>query len=216
VDLTLFRPIALRNISIFQLLTIRHKTCCKRFSDASGYLVTAATEKFMTQMSKFFLEFVSAAIILHAQAVSVSAITLSNESYNFESRQCASTGTGRGEWGLCSFTDADSAALSPPDTVLLYVKLSRSESGPEGLSINETLMRCDFDPYGCGSITGSPQGDGTGMTAGGSDAPTTDRIAAGSTGNSSGEGKGISELELLLLLLVGVIGLSRLRGRRIE
>lgn len=85
------------------------------------------------------------------------------------------------------------------------VRISGLDSGPESLSISETRINCDLDPKACDANTAASGGSAT-----------TANSSVISTGSTAGDAAEISEPTALLLLILGLIGLSRLRGRPID
>lgn len=141
----------------------------------------------MTNVTKILLSFIVAGIVSPAKMSVAQAITITNGSYEFES--------------------LDSA---PGVTVLgnYYVVISGLDNGPESLSVSEKLNHCDLYPKGCDATTAASRGN----TADTATANNT-AISTGSTASGTTE---ISEPTAVLLLILGLIGLSRLRGRRID
>lgn len=86
-------------------------------------------------------------------------------------------------------------------------KLESLEAAPSGTGQGK-LTSCDFDPQGCADTTSGTTGGTTGVTTAGT--------TAGSTGRTAGATAEIPEPESLFLLIVGLIGLSRLRGRPVD
>jgi hypothetical protein len=119
------------------------------------------------------------------------------------------TGGGSDDWAIFTFINPYDGAYSPSDTLLFNFKTSGLDNGPESLSISGKLTNCDFDPKGCGATTA---GSSTGNTAG----TTTANTTGSSTGRTAGGTAEIPEPTPLLLLIVGLIGLARLRGKPID
>jgi len=143
--------------------------------------------KFMTNSTKILLSLIVAGIVLPAKMSVAQAITISNGSYELESLDSAPGGTVLGNY---------------------YVMISGLDNGPESLSVSGKLNHCDLYPKGCGATTAASRGN-TADTA-------TANNAAISTGNTAGGATEISEPTALMLLILGFIGLSKLRGRRID
>jgi hypothetical protein len=143
--------------------------------------------KFMTNVTKMLFGLILAGLVSPAKMSVAQAITITKGSYEFESLDSATGGTGLGNY---------------------YVLISGLDHGPETSSISGKLTNCDFDPNGCGATTAASRGN-TARTATGNDSAIL-------TGSTAGGTTAISEPTALLLLILGLIGLSRLRGRRID
>ncbi len=141
----------------------------------------------MTNVTKTLLTLIVAGIISPPKISVAQAITITNGSYEFESLDSTPSGT-----GLENYT----------------VRISGLDNGQESLSISETLTNCDLDPKGCGAATAANWRNSAGAT--------TANNTAIATGSTAGDATGISEPTALLLLILGFIGLSRLRGRPID
>lgn len=118
------------------------------------------------------------------------------------------TGGGSDDWAIFSFINPYDQAFLPSDTLLFNFKISGLDNGPESLSISGKLTGCDFDPQGCGATTAGSTGNTTGAT--------TANTTGSTTGRTTGDTKEIPEPTPLLLLILGLIGLARLRGRSID
>ena len=105
-----------------------------------------------------------------------------------QSLEQLATGGGSDDWAIFTFINPYDVSFAATDTLLFNFKISGLDNGPETLSISGKLTSCDFDPTGCGGT------DGT-------------------TGNTAGGTTGIPEPTPLFLLIVGLIGLARLRGK---
>ena len=127
---------------------------------------------------------------------------------NTQSLDQIGTGAGSDDWAIFTFVNPYDAAYSRSDTLLFNFKISGLDNGPETLSISGKLTSCDFDPEGCADTTSGTTGGTTGVTTAGT--------TAGSTGRTAGATAEIPEPESLFLLIVGLIGLSRLRGRPVD
>lgn len=133
---------------------------------------------------------------------------LSQLSNNSLSLDQVATGGGSDDWAIFTFIDPCDAAFSPSDTLLFNFKISGLDNGPETLSISGKLTNCDFDPKGCGAITEGSTGSSAGTT--------TANTTGNSTGGTAGGTTEIPEPTPLLLLIVGLIGLARLRGKPVK
>ena len=141
----------------------------------------------MTNVTKILLSLIVAGFVSPARISVAQAITITNDSYEFESLDSSSGGTGLENYN---------------------VRIKGLDNGPESLSISGKLNDCDFDPKGCGATMEASRGNSAGTTI-----VNTTAISPGSTAGGTTE---ISEPTALLLLILGLIGLSRLRGRRID
>ena len=142
---------------------------------------------FMTNVTKTLLTLIVAGIISPAKISVAQAITITNGSYEFESLDSTPSDT-----GLENYT----------------VRISGLDNGQESLSISETLTNCDLDAKGCGAATAANWRNSAGAT--------TANNTAIATGNTARDATGISEPTALLLLILGLFGLSRLRGRPMD
>lgn len=130
---------------------------------------------------------------------------LSNSSQSLDQ---FATGGGSDDWAIFTFIDPYDGTYSASDTLLFNFKISGLDNGPESLSISGALTNCDFDPKGCGATTAGSTGSSGGTT--------TANTTGSSTASTSGDSKEIPEPTPLFLLIVGLIGLSRLRGKPID
>ena len=141
----------------------------------------------MTKVTKILVSLIVAGIVSPAKISVAPAITITNGSYEFESLDSTPSGTGLENYN---------------------VRISGLDNGPESLSIIEKLTNCDLDPKGCDAATAADWGNSAGAT--------TANNNTISTGSTAGDATGISEPTALLLVILGLIGLSRLRGRPID
>jgi hypothetical protein len=141
----------------------------------------------MTNVTKILLSLFVAAILSPTKTSVAQAVTITNGSYEFESMVSAASGVGSESY---------------------YVMISGLDNGPESLSISGKPTNCDFDPKGCGATTAAIWGNTAGT-------PTANNTAI-STGSAGGGATKISEPTILLLLILGLLGLSRLRGRPMD
>ena len=141
----------------------------------------------MTKVTKILVSLMLAGIVSPAKLSVAQAITITNGSYEFDSRDFARSGSGLENYN---------------------VMISALDNGPESLSISENLANCDLDPKACDAATAANWGNSAGAT--------TKNNNTMSTGSTAGDATGISEPTALLLLILGLIGLSRLRGKPID
>jgi len=141
----------------------------------------------MSNVTKILFGLIIAGLFSLASIGEAEAITITNGSYKFESLDSAPNGIGLRNY---------------------YVMISGSDNGPENLSISGKLSNCDFDPKGCGATTAGSTGNTAGTTTANTTGISTSRTAGGATE--------ISEPTPLLLLILGLIGLARLRGRPMD
>ena len=142
----------------------------------------------MTNVTKILLSLIVAGILSPAKISVAQAISITNGSYEFESLH--------------------STTLSGAGLENYNVIISGRDNGPESLLISGKSNNCDFDPRGCGAATAARWGN----TSGTPNANNT-AIATGSTAGGTTE---FSEPTALWLLILGLIGLSRLRGRPMD
>ena len=142
----------------------------------------------MTTVTKIVLSLIVASIVSPAKLSVAQAISITNGSYEFES--------------------LDSTTFSGAGLKNYNVIISRSDNGHESLLISGKSNTCDFDPRDCSAAEAVNIGNKADTTAGGK---TT--ISTGSTAGAASEN---SEPTALLLLILGLIGLSRLRGRPVD
>ena len=141
----------------------------------------------MTKAAKIFFCILVAAIVWPAKISVAQAIPITKDSYEFESQNSAPSASG--------------VEHNP-------MRIIGLDNGPERLPIAEGLTHCDLDPQSCGAMT-APHGENTAdtMTANG---------ARASMGRTAGGMTEFSEPTAVLLLIVGLIGLSRLRGKPMD
>jgi hypothetical protein len=137
----------------------------------------------MTNVTKILLSLIVAGIVSPAKISVAQAITITNGSYEFESLDSDLSGTGLENYN---------------------VMIRGLDNGPESLSICEKPTNCEFDPRGCGAATAVRWGNTSGT-------PNANNIAI-ATGGTAGGTTEFSEPTALWLLILGLIGLSRLRG----
>ena len=143
--------------------------------------------KFITNVTKILLSLIVAGMISPRKISVAQAITITHGSSEFESLDSVPSGTGLENY---------------------QVKINGLDNGRESLSINELPTHCDLDPKSCGA-TKATNRENTADTTGAGNA----RISTGSTAGDATEN---SEPTALLLVILGLIGLSRLRGRPID
>ena len=141
----------------------------------------------MTNVTKILLSLIVVGVVLPAKMSVAQAITITNDSYEFESLDSTSGGIGLENYN---------------------VRIRGLDNRPESLSIRGKLNDCDLDPKACGAATEASRGNSAGTTI-----VNNTAISPGSTAGGASE---ISEPTALLLLILGLFGLSRLRGRRID
>jgi len=141
----------------------------------------------MTNVTKILLSLIVASIVSPTKISVAQAITIIDGSYEFESLDSPLSRT-----GLENYNGM----------------ISGLSNGPETLSISEKLTDCDLDLKGCGATTADSWGNTT-VT------PTANNTTI-ATGSTAGGTTKISEPTALLLLVLGLFGLSRLRGKPIK
>jgi len=141
----------------------------------------------MTNVARMLMATIGAGMFAQAWVASLDATTLTHGSYQLESLESAPSSMGQ---------------------LLFNSKISGMDKGPETLSISSSLTSCDLDPKGCTTTT--PGG------MGGRNGATTVASTEGSTGQTAGAMAEIPEPESLILLIIGLIGLSRLRGKPVK
>ena len=141
----------------------------------------------MNKAAKLFFCILVAAIVWPARISVAQAIPITKGSYELEPRNSAPSVTG--------------VEHNPTRIIGL-------DNGPESLLINEELTHCDLDPQSCGAMT-VPHGEKTADTITANDART-------SMGQTAGGMMEFSEPTALLLLILGLFGLSRLRGKPMD
>ena len=181
----------------------------------------------MTNLTSLELGLIVAAMFMPTAMRFADATILSNGPYKFESLDSAPGGIGLGnynvilfadssggtanaggsvnvdDWAIFTFINPYDGSFAPTDRLLFNFKISGLDDGPETLWISGKLTSCEFDPNGCGGTDGTTRntaGDTTGN----------------STGNTAGSTNGNPEPIPLILLIVGLIGLARLRGKPVK
>jgi hypothetical protein len=143
--------------------------------------------KFMTNVTKILLSLIFTSLVSPAKMSVAQAITITHDSYEFESLDSPSGGAGLENY---------------------KVRIKGLDNGPESLSIRGNRNNCELDPKDCGATTEAGRGSSSGTTI-----VNKTAISPGSTAGGTTE---ISEPTALLLLILGLFGLSRMRGRRID
>ena len=141
----------------------------------------------MTNVTKILLSLIVASIVSPTKISVAQAITIIEGSYEFESLDSTLSRTGLENY---------------------YGMISGLNNGPETLSLNEKLTDCDLDLKSCGATTVASWGN-TAVT------PTANNTTI-ATGSNAGGTTHISDPTALLLIILGLIGLSRLRGRPMD
>jgi len=141
----------------------------------------------MTDLAKTLLSVIITVIVSPAKIGLAQAITITNGSYEFES------------------VDSDSGGVGLKNYRTRFIGL---DNGPANVPSSEPLTHCDLDPQSCGAMTAPNTPHRAGITTAHDTVSSKGSTAAGATE--------FSEPTALLLLIVGLIGLSRLRGKPME
>jgi hypothetical protein len=141
----------------------------------------------MTNVTKILLSLLVAAMVSPAKVSVAQAISITNYSYEVESLDRAASGSRLGTY---------------------YVMINGLDNGLESLSITGKPADCDYDHRGCGATEAPASGNGADATSAGKARVSTSSTSVDATENS--------EPTALLLMILGLIGLSRLRGRPID